>query len=835
MPLVALSGDPDIDGILWGVKWNLNSLTYGFATQTSQYSGYQVGSISGFEAFNAGQKAAATSAVNQLNSLFNLGITLTNDPSQANLRFAEASSVLQYFDQTTLLPVPGVITTAVGTPPDDVNYPSFAHGDMFFNTTTYNTPVKGNFAYATVLHEIGHTLGLKHGHIAQNAPGSSFVIAALPAAHDSMEFSIMTYRSNVGGQTDHYRNEDFGYAQTYMMNDIAALQYLYGADFSTNAGNTTYSWSRTTGEMFVNGVGQGTPGANRVFLTIWDGNGIDTYDMANYTDNLTIGLNPGSFSITSQAQLAILNTEDDIKARGNIFNALQFNGDLRSLIENALGGSGNDKITGNVAANDLRGNAGADTVSGLDGNDTLFGGDGNDKLDGGNGNDLLEGGLGADTLIGGLGNDTFVLADGADSVTDSGGIDVVTSTISRSLAALASIENLTLIGSANVEGTGNALANLLTGNTGKNTLDGKAGADTMKGGAGNDTYYVDNAGDRAGEANGQGTDTVNSAVSFSLVGQYIERLTLTGSANINGTGNTLANILTGNAGNNGLNGGTGADTMAGGVGDDTYTVDNAGDKAIENNGEGTDLVNSSVSFSLSGQYIERLILTGSGNISGIGNSLANTLTGNSGNNGLSGGTGADTMAGGAGNDTYTVDNAGDKVIENEGEGTDLVNSSVGFDLTGKFIEWLTLTGSANINGRGNSLANTLVGNAGNNVLDGRAGSDMLTGGLGADTFVFKDALGASNIDTITDFNVATDTIQLNRTVFSTITGTGVLSLAQFAASASGTAQDSSDRIIYETDTGKLFYDSNGSAAGGSIQFAKLDAGLTVAANDFSIV
>lgn len=408
MSLVALSGNPDIDGILWGVKWDSTALTYGFATQTNQYFGYQAGSITGFQAFNAAQKAAATDAVNQLASFVNLGVTLTNDPSQANLRFAEASAVVQHFDPDSFLPVPGVITTAVGTPPDDFRFQTFAHGDMFFNGNDYNTPTRGNFAYATIIHELGHALGLKHGHITQNSPNESVVIPALPAAHDTMEYSIMTYRSNQGGPTDHYRNETFGYAQTWMMNDIAALQYLYGADFTANAGNTTYSWNRTTGEMSINGVGQGTPGANRVFLTIWDGNGIDTYDMSNYTSKVTINLSPGSFSITSQAQLAVLNTEDGVKARGNVFNALQFNGNAKSLIENALGGSGNDTITGNVAANMLSGNGGIDTLRGLNGNDQLLGGDGNDTLLGGNGNDKLTGGVGFDQMTGGLGDDLFI-------------------------------------------------------------------------------------------------------------------------------------------------------------------------------------------------------------------------------------------------------------------------------------------------------------------------------------------------------------------------------------------------------------------------------------------
>ncbi|WP_428664665.1 hypothetical protein [Reyranella sp.] len=101
----------------------------------------------------------------------------------------------------------------------------------------------------------------------------------------------------------------------------------------------------------------------------------------------------------------------------------------------------------------------------------------------------------------------------------------------------------------------------------------------------------------------------------------------------------------------------------------------------------------------------------------------------------------------------------------------------------------------------------------------------MTGGLGADAFAFGAALGASNIDTITDFNVAADMLRLNSAIFTALAGTGTLSLAQFAANARGTAQDASGRIIYETDTGKPFYDSNGNAAGGSIQFATLAPGL----------
>src|SRR5262249_23107105 len=150
------------------------------------------------------------------------------------------------------------------------------------------------------------------------------------------------------------------------------------------------------------------------------------------------------------------------------------------------------------------------------------------------------------------------------------------------------------------------------------------------------------------------------------------------------------------------------DLMIGGIGDDAYVVDNAGDAVSENAGEGTDTVQSSVSYMLSAN-VENLVLTSSADINGIGNDLINLILGNSGNNTLDGQAGADTMAGGVGNDTYVVDNVGDVVIENAGEGTDTVQSSITFVL-GASVENLTLTGSANINGVGNSLANVITGN-----------------------------------------------------------------------------------------------------------------------------
>ncbi|NJO12443.1 MAG: calcium-binding protein [Gammaproteobacteria bacterium] len=254
----------------------------------------------------------------------------------------------------------------------------------------------------------------------------------------------------------------------------------------------------------------------------------------------------------------------------------------------------------------------------------------------------------------------------------------------------------------------------------------------MTGGAGNDTYVVDSSGDTVVELGGGGTDTVNSSVAFTL-SDNVENLLLTGAMNIGGTGNDLANMLTGNTGDNLLDGRAGADTMAGGLGDDIFVVDDSGD-AVSDTG-GTDTVQSNISFTL-GIDFENLLLLGSGNINGTGNSLANTLTGNSGNNLLNGGAGADAMAGGLGDDTFVVNEAGDTVSDTGG--IDTARSGIGFTLESGF-ENLVLTGGTAINGSGNRLSNSITGNSGANILNGGAGRDAMAGGAGDDTFYADNA------------------------------------------------------------------------------------------------
>ncbi|MBL0167826.1 MAG: hypothetical protein IPP85_12125 [Propionivibrio sp.] len=458
--------------------------------------------------------------------------------------------------------------------------------------------------------------------------------------------------------------------------------------------------------------------------TLFGNDGNDLLDGGTGTDALLGGLGNDTYVIDNVGDTV---TENPNQGTDLVQSSITYT--LGANVENlTLTGTSAINGTGNALNNVLTGNTAANTLSGGDGNDTL------------------DGGAGADALIGGLGNDTYVVDNVGDVVTENAneGIDLVQSSITYTLTA--NIENLTLTGTAAINGTGNTLNNALTGNSAANILNGGAGADTLSGGAGNDTYVVDDVGDLVTENLNEGTDLVQSSITYAL-GANVENLTLTGTSAINGTGNVLNNVLTGNSA---------ANTLTGGAGNDTYVVDNSGDAVVEAANEGTDQVQSSITYTL-GANVENLTLTGTSAINGTGNALnnaitgngaANTLTGGDGNDTLNGGAGADSLIGGLGNDTYVIDNLGDMVTENPGEGTDLIQSSLTWTLAAN-VENLTLTGSSAINATGNtqdnvltgnSAANTLTGGDGNDTLNGGAGADTLIGGLGNDTYVV-DNLG----------------------------------------------------------------------------------------------
>ncbi len=490
-------------------------------------------------------------------------------------------------------------------------------------------------------------------------------------------------------------------------------------------------------------------------------------------------------------------TEDSDILSGNVTN------------DRLSGLGGDDTLNGGAGHDTLLGGSGSDQLNGSTGNDVLDGGIGADVMAGGSGNDIYvvdnvgdtvteQTGQGTDTvqssisytlganlenltltgsaavsgtgnslnntlvgnsapniLSGGTGNDIYIV-DAGDSVIEltGQGTDTIQSVVTYTLGS--NLENLTLIGTAAIDGTGNGLSNTLVGNSAENTLNGGTGADAMSGGAGDDIYLVDNSGDAVTEYANEGSDTVQSSLTYTLTAN-VENLMLTGTSAINGTGNTLNNVLTGNTAVNILNGGAGADTMIGGTGNDTYVVDNVGDVVTESVGGGTDVVQSSVTYIL-GAEVENLTLTGTLAINGTGNDLSNSLTGNTANNVLDGGAGADAMSGGMGNDIYIVDHAGDTVTEAASAGTDIVQSSVTYTL-GANIENLTLMGTAAINGTGNTLNNALVGNSGMNTLDGSTGADTMSGGAGDDIYVV-DNVGDAVVEAA---NEGTDTVKSSLT------------------------------------------------------------------------
>lgn len=396
-------------------------------------------------------------------------------------------------------------------------------------------------------------------------------------------------------------------------------------------------------------------------MTVWDGGGTDTYDLSAYTTNLSINLTPGGSSLFSAAQRANLDAvfQSNHYALGNVFNALLYQGDTRSLIENATGGSGNDLMIGNQADNTLTGNGG---------NDFLLGDAGNDSLIGGSGLDSMTGGTGDDTY--------FVDASGDIIVETSGGgtADRVLASASFALAADADIEVLATTDSTGVTVinlTGNALAQSITGNAADNSLSdgGAAGRDTMAGGSGNDTYRVHNSADVIDEILGNGTaDTLIASVNFILASDDDIEVMATddsaGTTPINLRCNALAQLITSNAGANILNDGgkCSADTLMGGGGNDFYIVHNSGARIDEVDGQGTaDKLSSSVSFVLAAddsiEVLTTLAATPTAAINLTGNGFAHRIVGDDAANVLNGLGGNDTMIGGLGADTFVFSTA----------------------------------------------------------------------------------------------------------------------------------------------------------------------------------
>jgi Ca2+-binding RTX toxin-like protein len=460
-------------------------------------------------------------------------------------------------------------------------------------------------------------------------------------------------------------------------------------------------------------------------------------------------------------------------------------GDTLTSIENLTGSAHDDVLVGDGGDNELRG---------LDGNDTLKGGGGSDTLFGNGDSDLLKGGGGADELNGGSGIDTATYSDSPEGVF----ISLIDDT-----ADWGDAEGDELNGIENV--TGSDYSDTLWGNDGINVLRGLDGNDFLMGFGGDDTLWGGNNND-------------------SLYGRE------------------GVDVLQGENGDDFIDGGAGADTMIGGLGNDTYMVDHAFDVVMESGGQGFDIVHTNQSWTMTaGADIESLETDDPLGVSAInltGNAAGNRIIGNNGNNRINGGAGVDEMIGLGGNDLYYVDNVDDSVTEFAGDGADEVRTSIDWTLTaGADVETLRTTNDAGvgaINLTGNASGNVVLGNNGNNVLAGGDGDDELTGLAGQDSFLFDTPLSeAFNIDVITDFNVADDTIRLDDDIFSSGLGLGNISAGEFVIGTE--ALDGNDRIIYDDTTGALYYDADSAGGADAIQFATLSTGLALTYLDFFVV
>lgn len=601
--------------VRWGADQPVGTpitLTYSFPGSEPSGSNYP-----GYTPFTSVEMTAARNAFSYISSITNISFVETTSTT-ADFRFGNAdltgigasvSGRTDYSYDSSGLTYANIHIANTGQASQAAS--DFQPGSISSNDI-------GGQGWGTLIHELGHALGLKHP-FETNAAGDPNSV--LPSSLDHKVNSVMSYTnfepSEVAvvtgtAQSYSYRSASLQ-PQGFSLYDIAALQYLYGSGPAAGS-NKTYTFAPDV----------------PVFETIFDNGPKATIDCSALTGPCRIDMNPGA-----RSDLAI---QQSLPFGLTISN--QYNGTSAltiaygCMIARCIGGSGDDNITGNAANNVIIGKGGSDTMSGLGGNDLYY-----------------------------VDRATDIVNEAAGA-----GYDTIFTTLSYALQAGSSVdvlETTSTVGTPPINLTGNELANTLLGNAAANRLDGGGGIDKLHGYGGNDTYVVDNSHDLVYEVANAGTDTVDTAVSYKLLaGSAVETLQTAdaaGTVALNLTGNEFVNTLRGNAGVNKLDGGGGIDKMYGLGGNDVYFVDTTSDATYEAANQGTDTVLTSVSYVLkASQSIEKLYTSdssGTGALKLTGNALAQTIVGNAGGNRIDGKDGNDILTGGAANDTFVYDTA----------------------------------------------------------------------------------------------------------------------------------------------------------------------------------
>ncbi|MBB3949423.1 M10 family metallopeptidase C-terminal domain-containing protein [Aureimonas jatrophae] len=571
------TGRPELDSLITDRIWAVKNLTFGFTTSAPDYpAGYGQGEPNGAAPLTAAGQDAFRAALTEWARVAQLGFTETAGAA-ADLRIgfnASTPTAFAYFPSTR-----------------------GEGGDVWVGSyVTDRGFERGGYGYMTAIHELGHSLGLEHPHESGNA-----------GIADQVAYSVMSYRSFPGASLDvGYTIAPTSFASSPMLYDILAMQTLYGANYANRAGDTTYRWAPGFTDAAVLDTAEGGTGATaradaRVFETIWDGGGRDTYDFTAYATALRVDLSPGGWTYLGQ-QLAQLGAGQT--PPGNIASAFLFNGDTRSLIENALGGAGADEIRGNIADNRLDGNLGNDTIYGAAGSDVVIGSDGNDLLfggsavnDPGDAADILDGGAGNDTIYGNGGNDTISAWTGNDLVYGGYGQDVIRAQMVAGArtdiyAGGAFADPADLADRVEVLGDVGGGQIRVYGNGGNDSLDIRvsgAGRIEVYGGVGDNAVLVQasNLGSQVLIVAGTGGDRVDLAAagSATVIGGGGGNNPVDGNDTVDAGGSTGRLTLYGDGGADRLIGGSGDDTISGGMGADTLTGGGGADVFVFMRGE----------------------------------------------------------------------------------------------------------------------------------------------------------------------------------------------------------------------------------------------------------